>query len=1095
MFIAAILLTATLGSYSAGSAAAAGPDAGVYDVWAVRQLESFENKHLTGDSFDNRSNRGSLNTVVSAGLNTASARQSSELSFFPYQPFSGESFLLCKTDGGSSATHNYYKAEVDISLSLYNLNADDKCFAYAVALPERLDISGPLLQYTVTTVISADTGDITLRHNIYGGAWTALFCDISTWSGRISINSLRISVLCKDIPVGTEYSFGIDDISLFSSADISSAMNWFVPIENWYYLYAHKSDGGSMKFIPESDEFYIETYGSGQKSGLTATGRYLCMRLDNRCGAQSVSMQHTTAERMSFAENMGEILELSDGEQLIYFSLPEDDESEFTQLRFVFDGITSYGENSQAFLEIKAIYPASTFKQEPETLGRIDSCLADGSGKVTVTGTLSDNAAANNAFNEICLFQTNPVADLSQTLHGLEPLARTRVSTNFRLTAEGKIGYSSDRFVVALNTGKDYIIIGDYFITNPEAVCVSPASFKEIPALKGISASSSSDIAEASKLVYFEGASTLVIPLAIERLYSPKITSVQYEFEGTTYYFDPSYCQSVQRILASLNTSGVCVYMRLTLKPTSNEVLNAALCAPGWIQGSEAAFNTDTPEGLKLYRAIFSFIANRWSHKGDARVTGYIIGDSVNEARLHWSKTGASLEQFAESYTLTLRSAFTSMRSASGPVRVMASVSSLLFDGFPSDNQNRFGAGKFLSALDAAAESAGDFNWGIELKLPAGGLTYIGDSDSVNSDISETSKIMISADNYELFDVFLNRKELLFKDKTRDVIITAAPGVDEVQYVYAFYKLSSNLCNTAKALVISASDAAAYGDSFNMIDTSQTLDYTSEVLNTLGYTDWSHLIPGLDYNRAVSRKYADTLFSPTIPYELDGVFTLKSFDAQSDISDIYLGSGVEASEWKSGFSSRNGLLMLNYALNDRKSFGGLFYVLDYPLDLSKSPVITLDIAVVSLPEGTSQAQLAVMLCSGRSAVICSGQISENGWQKAVCDLSGCRELLGSIDTVRIWLSSYDGKPLGSPSLLIDEISVRSFTLNSEELSEYFLLQQADWKKSAAAESDIKIVYALLALAFVCAVILTFRITRGNIIYKRRSASHGEWKFD
>ncbi|HHX53854.1 MAG TPA: hypothetical protein GX704_02990 [Clostridiales bacterium] len=1086
LFFAVILLTAVNSSFAAGPASAAGPDAGVYDIWASRQLESFENANPP---------RGSIKTEAAAGLNIDSVRRSSELPFFPYQPFSGENFLLCKTDGGTTPTHEYYKAEVNISLSLYNLNADDKCLAYAIALPERLDASGSLLEYAVTTVIGSETGETTLRHNVYGGAWNTLFCDISTWSGRISINSLRVTVMCKEIPVGTAYSFGIDDISLFESTEAATAMNWFVPVENWYYLYAHKSDSGGMKFIPDSDEFYIETYGSGLKPGLAAGGGYLCVRLDNRCGAQNISLQHTTAERMSFAENMGEIAELSDGEQLIYFSLPKEGESEFTQLRFVFDGITSFGEHSQAFLEIKAIYPASTYKPEPDPLGKIQSCQADGSGKVTVTGTLSEYVASANMYNDVCLFQTDPTLDLLKALNGLEPIARTRASSNFRFTADGQSNYSSDRFVVALVNGKDYIIIDDSFITNPEAACASPATFKDIPALKGISTSSSPDISAASKLVYFDGASTVVFPLALERLYSPKITSVQYEYEGTTYYFDPSYCQSVQRILGSLKSSGACIYMKLTLKPTSNEALNAALCAPGWIQGSEAAFNTDTPEGMKLYRAIFSFIAARWSKEYDTRVNGYIIGDSVNEARTNWSKNGVSLEQFAYSYALTLRSAYTSMRTAAGPVRIMTSVSSLLFDGYPSDNQNRYGTGKFLSALNAAVASSGNFNWGIELAIPAGRLTAQGFSDTSDFSPANTSKISISADNYELFDVFLNRKELLFKDKTRDVIVSAAQGADEAQYAYAFYKLSSSLCDTAKALVISVPDAAAYGDTFGMIDTAETLDYTSEALNTLGYADWAQLIPGLDYNRAVSRTYADTLFSPTIPGGLNGVYALSSFDSQNDITNFSFGNGVESIEWKSGLSSREGLLMLNYALNESKNFGGLFYVLDYPLDLSKSPVLTLDIAVVSLPEGTSQAQLTVMLCSGRSSVICSGQISENGWQTAVCDLSDYKDLISSTDTIRVWLSSYDGKPLGSPSLLIDEVKVGSFTLDSENLREYFLMQQSDWRKSASAKSDLKIVYALAALASVCAVILTFRITRGIIIEKRRLPSHDEWKFD
>ena len=341
--------------------------------------------------------------------------------------------------------------------------------------------------------------------------------------------------MCKEIPVGTAYSFGIDDISLFESTEAATAMNWFVPVENWYYLYAHKSDSGGMKFIPDSDEFYIETYGSGLKPGLAAGGGYLCVRLDNRCGAQNISLQHTTAERMSFAENMGEIAELSDGEQLIYFSLPKEGESEFTQLRFVFDGITSFGEHSQAFLEIKAIYPASTYKPEPDPLGKIQSCQADGSGKVTVTGTLSEYVASANMYNDICLFQTDPTLDLLKALNGLERLRRglRKISIHSRRSEQLLLRQGRRRAYQ-----RNYIIIKRrLFYYNPEARA-HPRLHSRYSALKGISTNSSPDISAASKLVYFDGASTVVF-LRSRRLMSK--TSVQYEYEEQLH--DPSYCQ------------------------------------------------------------------------------------------------------------------------------------------------------------------------------------------------------------------------------------------------------------------------------------------------------------------------------------------------------------------------------------------------------------------------------------------------------------------------------------------------------------------------------------------------------------------------
>ena len=109
-----------------------------------------------------------------------------------------------------------------------------------------------------------------------------------------------------------------------------------------------------------------------------------------------------------------------------------------------------------------------------------------------------------------------------------------------------------------------------------------------------------------------------------------------------------------------------------------------------------SCLNTDTPEGMKLYRAIFSFIAARWSKEYDTRVNGYIIGDSVNEARTNWSKNGVSLEQFAYSYALTLRSAYTSMRTAAGPVRISDIGQSLLFDGYLPTTKTVTGRESFL---------------------------------------------------------------------------------------------------------------------------------------------------------------------------------------------------------------------------------------------------------------------------------------------------------------------------------------------------------------------------------------------------------------
>ncbi|MCR5264272.1 MAG: hypothetical protein K6D94_10385 [Clostridiales bacterium] len=1080
-----VLLTAfclfSIPAFAAESHVVAGVDSDVYRAYA-------ENLFI-----DDLENETVMRCVPLENMLSATFYNTNPLK--PYTAFSGTECVLCETmppaDGDKA-----YSATVSVTSEATIRKSRAVCLGYVIDLPETFS-DGTAAEFNVTATLISPRGELSLKNRVRGGVWTAVFNDISSWIGRLAINGIMFSVSGVNAPAAESYMFAIDDIALFDSVSVYQAMQWLVAKENWHEVPSTPSSHG-MRYAPAGDSFYIETYASAAVSSITSTADCLCVRVDNRCRAEKLTMFYTTPSDPVFSpDNNKSEQKLYDGDQNVYFPLPADGCS---QLRFQFDGIKP--QTDDGYLEIISVYPTSKagYQLSEKPLDAELSCRLDEEGLVTVTGTLSGSVAEDYNGCGIHLIQSSALQEYDRN----DIIDSDYVlNDKFTLKGRGNTGFIEDRYAVVIEKGGEYIPVGKkyIYISNPEAACDAPGSFTGSSSIKGIISSDEPEqaLTDAGR-VYFDGASAVLIPLRIERLFTNKTSLYSINHNGTITYFDPSYVQQIDEIISAYRNLGTAVWLRLTVSLTDDAKINSLLCPMSSIMDKEySAFNMGTRSGLSLYQSIFSFIAGRWSKNTDSPVSGYIIGSRVNDSLENWSLGNVTLDDFARSYAMTVRQAYLAMRAAAGSVRVAISVDGAYEDGYPTDMPYAFPTQAFITAFDRIISSEGSFDWMIELSLDADDLTYVGDPEAQPSGSAGGGSIEISINNFDVIDSFLDREQLKYRNAKRNMIVTAEGQVTETDFVYSYYCLDTIFRDRTGMFLISGSSANSFRQVFNGIDTSGTKSVSETSRKALGIDEWNTAISDFDFKSVGKRVWKRRTLSSKIPNDIKGRYEISNFGSKDVTENIKSGPGCTGIEWQQEFSGRSGAIKAGFSMPDGRSVGGIIYRFEYPIDLSASPVITFDCAVESLPKNTDQVQLNIMLISESADtpvdITIMGQLSRNGWQSAICDLTSMTKSLESIDAIRILISSYDGDPLGSPSLIIDNFTVCSAARDNNDLAEYFRKQfEARMPPKQPLPWSFLIIPGAVILICLFALYARF-IKRSDAATGEADNKHNEWKYD
>ena len=277
------------------------------------------------------------------------------------------------------------------------------------------------------------------------------------------------------------------------------------------------------------------------------------------------------------------------------------------------------------------------------------------------------------------------------------------------------------RFVVALKIGDTYqAISAPIYVTNPGDVASFTEEYPEAMSKKGLLIELDM-LGDAMEL----GVKHTTINIPYHHIIGGNL---KYHYNGKDYYFNEELIASYDKMISSFSNKGIIV--TAILLNGWNDA-HPELHEAGLAKSSSAfyyGFNVSTPEGYETTRALFSFMAERYSGAdykhgqiglGDrymnsngkyGTVVNWIVGNEVNNNK-NWNYVGPmDLASYTKLYEKNFRVAYTAIKSRSKNARVFFSTD---YEWKKQNTNLQYAAKDFIDLFNAGISAEGNIEWGL----------------------------------------------------------------------------------------------------------------------------------------------------------------------------------------------------------------------------------------------------------------------------------------------------------------------------------------------------------------------------------------------
>ena len=286
---------------------------------------------------------------------------------------------------------------------------------------------------------------------------------------------------------------------------------------------------------------------------------------------------------------------------------------------------------------------------------------------------------------------------------------------------------------------------------------------------------------------------------------APGPGTVAFQWEGREWYINESYARSLDAQIKPLSDAGIVVYAILLAYPTKDPARDAVLLHPRAKADGKytiAAFNTATPDGIALYRALVAYLAQRYSAgPGDhGQVWGWIIGNEVNSQWLWYNLGEMPMAEAAAEYEKAVRAAHDVISQHTANARCYLSFDHHWNTAMPGiSDKEAYHTRDFLNAFAQKAREGGDYEWHVahhpypdDLGNPR---TWLDKAAHPNEDSPH-----ITFKNLEVACRYMERSELRWQGKPRRIILSeqglhclATPEGEQLQaagFAYVWEKVA-----------------------------------------------------------------------------------------------------------------------------------------------------------------------------------------------------------------------------------------------------------------------------------------------------------------
>ena len=245
----------------------------------------------------------------------------------------------------------------------------------------------------------------------------------------------------------------------------------------------------------------------------------------------------------------------------------------------------------------------------------------------------------------------------------------------------------------------------------------------------------------------------------------PSGNTIRFRHGGKDWFMDGSYAVSLDHQIRPLSDAQIVVYAILLAYPSRDAARDAIMLHPNANgEFTIAGFNTASDEGLRTYRAIIAFLAERYSgmHKDSGRVWGWIVGNEVNSQKIWYNLGQMPIAEAVSEYERAVRATHESVREYSDHGRCYLSFDHFWTARMPGvSDQESYSTREFLNEFARLARERGDFEWHIaqhphpdDLGNPRTWLDKLA--------TASTDSPHITFRNLEILDAYMQTPELLW---------------------------------------------------------------------------------------------------------------------------------------------------------------------------------------------------------------------------------------------------------------------------------------------------------------------------------------------
>ena len=434
----------------------------------------------------------------------------------------------------------------------------------------------------------------------------------------------------------------------------------------------------------------------------------------------------------------------------------------------------------------------------------LSACTVEGGNSIVVTGTasagtLEEGETADDGY--YYLFELHPYETGigSRTDYAAWSEKGDKLSFTVPYSGDPSDSRLYSRFVAAVNVGGTYqAISGPIYVTNPGDVAAFTEEFPEAQSKKGLLIELDM-LGDAMNL----GVKHTTINIPYHHIWGGNLA---YDYNGTTYYFNEDLIASYDKMISSFSAKGIVVTAILLngWNPDKPE-----LVMPGVTRQDDAfyyGFNVSTKEGYEATRALFSFMAERYSGSNydHGRVSNWIVGNEINNNK-NWNYVGPmELSEYTKLFEQDFRVAYTAIKSHSKNARVYFSTD---YEWKKTNTSLQYAAKDFIDLFNAGIRAEGNIDWGLAYHpypYPMVEPEFWDDDQTGMVNDTENSPVVNFKNLHVLTDYF-QKPELLTADgRVRHIILSeegftsqsASRGpvydIQAAAFAYAYYLVDSN---------------------------------------------------------------------------------------------------------------------------------------------------------------------------------------------------------------------------------------------------------------------------------------------------------------